>query len=825
MKEDSEKLIKMKKIYLNIFLLLIFGAHSISFSQTNSDLSSQYMIGGINFSGNSTLENNTILSLINLQVGDNIFIPGEEIPNAIKTLWKQKLFSDIQIFQTKKEGNIIFLEIHLEQLPKLEKFQFKGLKKSEIDKIRDELSLVRGMSVNQQIKQKIKNHISKYFIEKGYFNVQCEILEEPNEQANSLTLLIDVEKNERMKIKEIIFKAEKNSFKLSKLKRQLKNTKEKGLKNIFSSSKFIENDFKEDLQSLISMYRENGFRDAQIIKHSISTNSNDELILTIEVSEGEKYFFGDIKWTGNSKYNSEKLDELLSVKTGEIFDQKLLEERLYMSRNGNDISSLYMDDGYLFFQANPIEVGIENQKINLEIRLNEGKRAIVNNVTVTGNTKVKDHVIMREVRSLPGSMFKRSDIIRTQEEFNRLGYFNPESLGVNPIPNPETGTVDIEYSVESKSSDQLELQGGWGNGMVVGAFSVVFNNFSTKNLFKKGGWNPMPHGDGQKIRLRAASNGSYYQNYSLSFEEPWMGGAKPNSFSVSLWKTIQSFSEGSKMDISGLSIGFGKRLNWPDDYFTITHSLNFQRYNLEDYQTSLFDFSDGFSNNINYATTFSRNSIFNPIYPRSGSKFSIYFELTPPYSLFKEKNYYETLNNDQERYKFLEYNKFKFDGTWYNALIGDLVIRTHFELGFLGTYNRTVGLPPFERFFVGGDGLSGYSIDGREIIALRGYPNGSLSSDSGDALYNKYNIELRYPISLNPNSTIYGLLFTEAGNSWSNYNNYNPFELKKSAGLGIRIFMPMFGLLGLDFAHGFDNLTNSTIKSGWQTHFIIGQQF
>ena len=815
----------MKKFYLNIFFLILIGINFNLISQSKIDFGNQYMIGGISFSGNSNLDSKSILSLIDLNVGDNIFVPGEEIPTAIKNLWKQNMFSDIQIFQTKTEGNIIFLEIYLVQLPKLEKFQFKGLKKSEIDKLREELNLSRGIYVSNQIKNKTENYIIKYFKEKGFLNVTCSVNEETSQDLNSSTLIIDVNKNERVKIKEITISSDENTFKQGKLKRQLKNTKETGIKNIFSSSKFIESDFDEDLQNLISMYRENGYRDAKIIGYKTSFNNNGELLLNIEVTEGEKYFFGDIKWIGNSKYDSEKLNELLSIKEGEIFDQKLLEERLFMSRNGNDISSLYMDDGYLFFQANPVESSIIDQKINLEIRINEGKRAIVNNVTVVGNTKVKDHVIMREVRSLPGSMFKRSDIIRTQEEFNRLGYFNPETLGVNPVPDPETGTVDIEYSVESKSSDQLELQGGWGNGMVVGAFSVVFNNFSTKNFFKKDNWNPMPHGDGQKIRLRAASNGSYYQNYSLSFEEPWMGGAKPNSFSVSLWKTIQSFNEGSKMDISGLSIGFGKRLNWPDDYFTITHSVNFQRYNLENYQTSLFDFSDGFSNNINYATTFSRNSIFNPIYPRNGSKFTLYFELTPPYSLFKEKDYYKNLDDDQERYKFLEYNKFKFDGTWYNSLIGDLVIRTHFEFGFLGTYNQSVGLPPFERFFVGGDGLSGYSIDGREIIALRGYPNGALSSDSGDALYNKYNLELRYPISLNPNSTIYGLLFTEAGNSWTNYDNFNPFELKRSAGLGLRIFMPMFGLLGLDFAHGFDNLSNSNIKSGWQTHFIIGQQF
>ena len=484
------------------------------------------MIGGINFSGNSNLDSNTILSLIDLNVGDNIFVPGEEIPTAIKTLWKQNMFSDIQIFQTKIEGNIIYLEIYLDQLPKLEKFQFKGLKKSEIDKLREELNLSRGIYVSNQIKNKTENYIIKYFQEKGFLNATCSVNEERNQKLNSSTLIIDVNKNERVKIKEIIISSEENTFKQGKLKRQLKNTKETGIKNIFSSSKFIESDFDEDLQNLIAMYRENGYRDAKIIDHKTSFNNTGDLLLNIELIEGEKYFFGDIKWIGNSKYDSEKLNELLSIKEGEVFDQKLLEERLYMSRNGNDISSLYMDDGYLFFQANPVESSILDQKINLEIRINEGKRAIVNNVTVVGNTKVKDHVIMREVRSLPGSMFKRSDIIRTQEEFNRLGYFNPETLGVNPVPDPETGTVDIEYSVESKSSDQLELQGGWGNGMVVGAFSVVFNNFSTKNFFKKDSWNPMPHGDGQKIRLRAASNGSYYQNYSLSLRN--LGWVEPN---------------------------------------------------------------------------------------------------------------------------------------------------------------------------------------------------------------------------------------------------------------------------------------------------------
>ena len=812
---------KLKQLTYIILLVNLFFANS---QNTTYQESEKFIIGGINFSGDYNLDDNAILNLINLEIGQAIDVPGEEIQNALKTLWKQEVFSDVQIYKIKEDESVIFLEVYLEQLPSLEKFKFQGIKKAEENSLREELSLITGMTISENLIINTKLKVLNYFKEKGYFNVSCNIIQEKNENNNLNTLIIDIQKNGRIKIKEINFSGISGNVKVNKLKRCLKNTKEKGLGNILSSSKLIREKFEEDLQNIISLYREYGYRDAKILSDSIYIDKeNNELYIFINIQEGNQYYFGDISWLGNAKYDSEQLNQILNIKRGDLFDQKLLDERLYMSMNGNDISSLYMDDGYLFFQINPVEIEIESQFINLEMRISEGQKAIVNNVTVVGNTKVKDHVIMREIRSLPGSMFKRSDIIRTQEEFNRLGFFNPETLGVNPSPDPETGTVDIEYSVESKSSDQLELQGGWGNGMVVGAFSVIFNNFSTTKFFNRSSWRPIPSGDGKKIRLRAASNGSYYQNYSISFEDPWMGGKKPNSFSISLWKTIQSFTEGSKMDITGIGLGLGKRLKWPDDYFTILHSVNFLRYELEDYQTTLFNFNNGYSNNINYSTTFSRNSIFNPIYPRSGSQFSLSLELTPPYSIFNNKDY-DNLD-DQEKYKLLEYNKFKFNGTWYSALLGDLVFRSHFEFGFLGTYNNEVGLPPFERFFVGGDGLSGYSIDGREVIALRGYPNGSLSEDGGDAIYNKYNIELRYPISLNPNSTIYALIFGEAGNSWANYNNFKAFELRKSAGLGIRIFMPMFGLLGIDFAHGFDKIPNSTVKSGWQTHFIIGQQF
>jgi len=640
---------KMKLTQLTYIILLV----NLFFANSQNNIyqeNEKFFIGGITFSGDYNLDDNAILNLINLEIGQAIDIPGEEIQNALKTLWKQEVFSDVQIYKVKQEDAVIFLEVYLEQLPSLEKFKFQGLKKAEENALREELSLITGMTISENLIINTKLKVLNYFKEKGYFNVHCNIIEEKNENTNLNTLIIDIQKNGKIKIKEINFSGISGNVKINKLKRCLKNTKEKGLSNILSSSKLIREKFEEDLQNIISLYREYGYRDAKIVSDSIHIDEeNNELYIFINIQEGNQYYFGNISWLGNAKYDSEQLNQILSIKKGDVFDQKLLDERLYMSMNGNDISSLYMDDGYLFFQINPVETEIESQFINLEMRISEGQKAIVNNVTVIGNTKVKDHVIMREIRSLPGSMFKRSDIIRTQEEFNRLGFFNPETLGVNPSPNPETGTVDIEYSVESKSSDQLELQGGWGNGMVVGAFSVIFNNFSTTKFFNRSSWTPVPSGDGKKIRLRAASNGSYYQNYSISFEDPWMGGKKPNSFSISLWKTIQSFNEGSKMDITGIGLGLGKRLQWPDDYFTILHSVNFLRYELEDYQTTLFNFNNGYSNNLNYSTTFSRNSIFNPIYPRSGSQFSLALELTPPYSLFNNKDY-ENLN-DQEKYK------------------------------------------------------------------------------------------------------------------------------------------------------------------------------
>ncbi|MDC0189361.1 outer membrane protein assembly factor BamA [Flavobacteriales bacterium] len=809
---------KLFKIIIYLFLPIVLCNAQEKFSPET------YILSGVEISGNHNLTQESIMTLLGLSIGQKITIPSEDISNGLQNLWNQNLFSDIQISKIEKNKKEIILDIYLETHPLLTKFKFQGVKKSEEDNLREEIKLNIGMPISNNLIQTSENKIKKYFIEKGYLNATCEVnFSEDSLNTDRVKINFKINKKNRVKIGLIQFQGN-NNVKATKLKRLMKNTREQSLRFLFSSSKLINENYKDDLEGVIQYYHTQGFRDVIIKSDSIYISNDEKLILDIVIDEGKQYLFGDISWLGNKKYESMKLGQMLGIKRGDVFDTALLDERLNMSRNGDDISALYMDDGYLFFQINPIETSIdENNYINLEVRITEGKQATINSIQIQGNTKTNDHVIMREVRSLPGDLFKRSNIIRTQEEFNRLGFFNPETLGVNPIPDPKTGNVDIIYSVEEKPADQVELQGGWGNGMFVGSFGISFSNFSTSGIFDKSTWDPLPTGDGQKIRLRAQSNGTYYQNYSISFEEPWLGGNKPNAFSIALWKSIQSFSEENKMQIFGGSVGLGKRLKWPDDYFTIQNSLNIQRYEVEGYDSGAFNFINGYSNNINLSTSIIRSSIFNPIYPRYGSKFLINFELTPPYSLLNNKDY-ETLS-DSEKYKFLEYKKIKGQGTWFNSITGNLVLKSHFEFGFLSGYNDILGPPPFQRFYVGGDGLSGYSIDGREIIALRGYENNSLSGDGGSPIYTKYNFELRYPISLNPSSTIYALCFAEAGNAWNNIEEFNPFQVKRSMGMGIRIFMPMFGMLGVDFGHGFDNKPGFVEKSGWQTHFTIGQQF
>ena len=823
----------MKKLFF-IPLLFLFIAPlkaQINVGNTLENVSYErpveYEVAGITIQGITNLDKNAIITLSGLTVGDKIMIPGEEISKAITKLWAQNLFADIQIEVSKILGNNIFLAITLEELPRLSKFGFIGASKSEVDKIREKVELVKGKIVNDNLINNTQHIVKEYFTDKGYLNTQVTINQKVDTTViASVILEVEINKGEKIKINEINFSGV-TKFKTKKLKRQLKETKEKSFFRVFKTSKFLNEAYQTDLQSIIALYNEKGYRDARIVEEEITTVSDKLIGINLTIEEGLQYHFRNISWLGNTKYKSEFLNQMLGIKAGDVYDQKMMSERLQMSMSGTDISSLYMDDGYLFFNIDPIEILAEEDSIDFEIRIYEGKQATINKVTVSGNTKTNEHVIMREIRTKPGELFRRSDVIRSQEELNRLNYFNPQTLGVTPKPDPQTGNVDIEYTVEEKPSDQIELQGGWGAGRVVGTFGLTFNNFSLKNILNKKGWSPLPSGDGQKISLRASSNGSYYQNYSFSFTEPWLGGSKPNALSFTVYHSIQNYSTDdveNRMDITGVNLGLGKRLRWPDDYFSTSQSISFQQYTLSNRQL-VPGFSNGVSKNITYRSVISRSSVFDPIFPKAGSQFTLTGHFTPPYSLFNDKDY--STMTLEDKYEWLEYFKIKMSSTWYTNPFANLVIKAHSEFGFLRSYNDEVGLPPFERFYIGGDGLSGYAMDGREVVGLRGYANQAVSQHlpGGGSIYSKYYLEMRYPLSLNPSSTIYATAFAEAGNAWSAGREFNPFEVKRTLGVGIRIFMPMFGLLGVDFGHGYDPLEGSTEKSGWQTHFSIGQQF
>jgi outer membrane protein insertion porin family len=582
-------------------------------------------------------------------------------------------------------------------------------------------------------------------------------------------------------------------------------------------------------KNIIAKYNEVGFRDAKIKQDTVYMNSDNTMTIEMTLEEGSPYKFGDISFVGNTVYSSDELSRQLGIKNNDIFDQSVLESRLFGSSEGTDISSLYLDDGYLFFNATPVEVAATEKKIDIEIRIYEGKQALINKIMVKGNTKTNDHVIMRELRTRPGDLFKRSDIMRSQRELAQMQYFNPEKFDVKVDPDPSRNEVNITYIVEEKSSDQIQLQGGWGAGRIVGSLSLSFTNFSTRNILKKDKWTPLPSGDGQILSLSASSTGINYQSYNVSFTEPWLGGKKPTSLSVSLYRSISSNglqgAERQAVEITGISLGLGKRLKFPDDYFTLYNGISFQRYELTNSQ-SYFSFTNGFSNNVNYSIKLARNSADQLIFPRSGSNIFLSLKLTPPYSFFDGIDDYSTIS-DKQKYSWIEYYKLKFKSSWFSSFTDKLVLNTRIEMGLLGAYDKNLGIAPFERFYVGGDGMSGmsYQSDGRELISLRGYGNNSVSPSTGATIYSKYTTELRYAISLNPSSTVYALSFLEAGNAWENFNNFNPFAVKRSAGFGMRIMLPMIGIMGLDYGWGLDEITGFPDANGGQFHFSIGQQF
>lgn len=834
----------------------------------------EYKIGGITVTGVKYLNQNVLVMISGLSIGDEITIPGDDVATAIRNLWKQGLFETVKISVVGRQNDVIFLNIDLTERPRLTKFSFEGIRRSAADNLRSDLRISTGDVVNNNLIMNIKRTIKKHYRNKGYLDCEVTVKQiSDTSRINSVRLEIDVDKKQKVKIHEINIYGNEN-IPDNKVRSAFKNTKVKGIFDplgdvaqlawdiskstlqfkfnnvfkildayannhirlrIFKSSKYIADDFKEDMVSLIDKYNKLGYRDALILKDSLYRGAGNTVSIDVYVDEGDKYYFRNITWIGNTKYTDEELNRILRIQRGDVYNVELLQTNLSFNPNGMDVSSLYLDDGYLFFTANPVEVLVENDSIDIEIRIREGKQATVNKVSVTGNTRTNDHVIYREIRTRPGQLFSRSDLIRTTRELAQLRYFDPESIQPNVNPDPASSTVDIEYVVEETSSDQIELSGGWGYGRVIGTLGLSFNNFSLRNLFKKGAWTPVPTGDGQKLTLRLQTYGKGYFSYSFSFTEPWLGGRKPNTFSVSYYHSL--FSNGlprgdssrSEFIINGLSFGLGKRLSWPDDFFTLYQGINLQTYELSNYsQIFQFGSGDGEYYNINYSITFARNSISQPIYPRYGSEVSLSLELTPPYSLFRDADY--STMSENEKFKLIEYHKWKFKANWYTEITDKLVLSVRSQFGFLGFYNRNLGVTPFERFYLGGDGLSGYNnLDGREIIGMRGYGNETITPDyykntnTGGTIYSKYTLELRYPLSLNPNATIYGAAYLEAGNAWLKFDQFDPFDIKRTAGVGLRVFLPMFGLLGLDWGYGFDEIPGIPNANGGQFHFSINQ--
>lgn len=833
--------------YLVLFCLLLIQVVPLS-AQVSSigksvDYSrpGTYRVAGITVIGAEYTDVQAIKLFAGIQTGEDITVPGEEVSTAIRNLWRQQLFADVAIYASEIRGKDIYLVIEVKEMPRLGRYTFPGLPRSEREKLREKVDLIRGRIVNENLVTTTRSKIIEYYVDKGYYNAKVDVTTEPYETVeNSVTLVINVDKGSRIKISDInIIGA--NELSDAKIRRQMKDTKAKRLYRFFKASKFIDENYEADKAKIIAKYNTEGYRDAYIARDSVYKTSDERVAIDLQIEEGSRYYFRNITFNGNVKYRTSQLDSILKIDAGDVYNRQELETRLYMNPKGLDITSLYQDDGYLNFRLFPVEVLVENDSIDIEIRMSEGEQFRIGRVSVLGNSKTNDHVIYREIVTRPGNLFSRTDIIRTQRELARLNYFNPEAFQVNPKNNNEAGTVDIEYVVEEKPSDQIELSGGWGFGRIIGTLGLQFTNFSLRNFFKKDAWRPIPSGDGQQLSIRAQSNGIFFQSYNLSFTEPWLGGKKPNSLTFGLFHSVQTNGQPKKTEegdpnplrqslfISGASLGFGQRWQRPDDWFLMYASLSFQQFNLNNFQ-SFFSFADGKANNLALSWSLQRNSVSDPIFPAWGSNVRFTVKATPPYSLFNGKDYTDL--TDAERFRWVEYHKWKFTANWYTPLTRSseenprrLVLNANFGVGILGLYNREVGTSPFERFYLGGVFLSGFILDGREIVNLRGYDDLSVTYPNpnvGAPSIAKYSLELRYPLSTNPQATIYALTFLEAGNTWGRLRDVNPFDVNRSGGVGLRIFLPMFGLLGLDYGWRFDDIPEAPQMARGQFHFSIG---
>ena len=849
----------------------------------------KYKIADIKVTGVKNYDDFVLIGFSGLSVGDEISVPGDEVTAAVKAFWKHGLFSDVKILANKIEGDSIWLEYQLKQRPRISEVNYHGIKKGEREDLEAKLGLKKGFQITPNVLDRAKILIEKFFDGKGFKNVDVNI-QQKDDMAHEGEVILDIyiDKNEKTKIHRIYFEGN-NALTARQLKKAMKKTNEKfslfndwksSILEMFSTKKFTTEEYENDKNNLISKYNEYGYRDAVLLADSVVNFNEKKVDIFLKVDEGEKYYLKDIRFVGNTKYSTDYLMAVLGMKPGEVYNQKKLNDRLSMDEDA--VSNIYFNNGYLFFNADPVEVEVENDSIALEIRIQEGPQATINRVIINGNDRLYEDIVRRELRTKPGKLFSREDLMRSVREIAQMGHFDPENMNPRPIPDPENGTVDIEYNLVSKANDQIEFSAGWGQTGVIGKLSLKFTNFSMKNFLNPKSYKGIiPQGEGQTLTLSGQTNGRYYQAYSISFLDPWFGGKRPNTLSISAYFSKQTdistsylsdmysgynpyyygypyygsyggyygsyynnyYNPGSyelalnpdkSIMMFGLAAGYGKRLNWPDDFFQFMATLNYQVYMMHDWDYFLVN--NGTCHNVNLELLLQRNSIDNPLYTRSGSQFSFSVAATPPFSLFDGKDYASMSDQDPEKFKMIEYHKWKFKAKVFSPLAPLTVKRTpvlmtRAEFGFLGTYNKHKR-SPFETFYMGGDGMTGYSSTyATETIGLRGYENGSIAGNgdysSYGYAYTRLSMELRYPFILEPSSTIYGLVFAEAGNAWTDMSNYNPFDLKRSAGVGVRIFLPMIGLMGIDWAYGFDepNYGSSGKRSGSNFHFIIGQEF
>ncbi len=829
-----------------------------------------FNIGGIEVEGAKSRDPNAIKSIAKLREGKQVTIPGDDIPNAIKALLRLGLFEDVQIVQEDIKGDLIFLKIVLIDRPTLSRYSIVGEAKSKHGDLTDiiDKTVSKGSIVTEDLKNLLILKLEENYIEKGFLDAKVTIDEKKDEvKDNAVRLVFNVNKNNRVKIANITILG---NTKVSdvKLKRKLSDTKQAG--TLFKKSKFVKDDYEADKKNLIQFYNSAGYRDAVISSDTMWRSFNGDLNIELTIDEGDRYYFRNITWKGNSKYDDQYLSAILGIAKGDVYDPELLEKRLSFSLDGRDISSLYLDDGYLFFNVDPVEISVQNDSIDLQMQMYEGAQATIANVNIYGNDRTHEHVIRRELRTDPGDKFSRTNIIRSNRAVTNLGYFNPETFDIQTPVNQANGTVDINYTVEERPSDQLELSAGYGgqaNGLI-GTLGITFNNFSLSNIKDKSTWSPLPQGDGQKLSIRGQSNGRFFRSYNASFTEPWLGGKRPTSLSVGIVHSAfdQSFFAGGSLNITRGFVGLGTQLKWPDDFFSANLTLSLENIKTNEFggfftedpnnPGSFVDIDNGDFKNFTLNATISRSSVSEPIYPRRGSRVSLSVQFTPPYSLFRKDNFWiltdeeraiatqqlileggsgdlptdaeieENIQNIElaNRFEFLEYHKWRFNAEWYFNIFSKFVLAANIKTGFLGNYNSSIGISPFERFEVGGDGLSNQNagITGKDIISLRGYEVSDLPENSfgGGVIFDKFTMELRYPLSLNPSSSIYVHSFVQGGNIWTSFDDFNPFDVQRSAGFGLRVFLPMFGLLGFDYGWGFDK--NITSGSFGQFNIILG---